>query len=145
MITLDDLIKIKPKRITYKDTHYYVSFVKVNKKDDLGNYKNYYFAVLYKESPLYNPMVFVFQGETYEEADILQNYIMKYMADLGKLIKELKENNKDIEHSPTYIQDIIMYLLKKYDKYKEKEGKSIIEKREQLINFEIWDGVINEE
>lgn len=82
MITLDDLIKIKPKRITYKDTHYYVNFVKVNKKDDLGNYKNYYFAVLYKESPLYNPMVFVSQGETYEEADILQNYIMKYMADL---------------------------------------------------------------
>lgn len=145
MITLDDLIKIKPKRITYKDTHYYVSFVKVNKKDDLGNYKNYYFAVLYKESPLYNPMVFVFQSETYEEADILQNYIMKYMADLGKLIKELKENNKDIEHSHTYIHDIITCFFRKYIKHKEIKEKPITEKNEQLKNFEKWDGVINEE
>lgn len=142
MITLDDLVEIEPKRITYKDTSYYIKFSKEKWKDDLGNYKSYYCIVLFERMALHNPMVFMMPGESYEEADILQNYKISYSYNLKNIIEELKENNKDIEHSPTYIQDIIMYFLEKYIKHKEEEGKSIIEKREQLINFEKWDGVI---
>ena len=145
MITLDDLIKIRPKRITYKNTRYYVAFTKVTKKFNLGDYKSYYFAVLYKESPSYDSLVLVERNKSYEESDISQNYMMEYKHDLEKLIDELKETNKDIEHSPTYIQDIIMYFLEKYIKHKEEEVKYIVEKNEQLSNFEKWDGVISDD
>ena len=142
MMTLNDLVEIKPKRITYKDTSYYIKFSKEKRKDDLGNYKSYYCIVLFERMALHNPMIFMMPGESYEEADILQNYKISYSYNLKNIIEELKENNKDIEHSPTYIHDIITCFFKKYIKYKEIEEKPIIEKHEQLNNFEKWNGVI---
>ena len=90
-------------------------------------------------------MVFMMPGESYEVADILQNYKISYSYNLKNIIEELKENNKDIEHSHTYIQNIIMYFLEKYIKHKEEEVKYIVEKNEQLSNFEKWDGVISDD
>lgn len=145
MMTLNDLVEIKPKRITYKDTSYYIKFSKEKRKDDLGNYKSYYSIVLFERMALYSPMVFMMPGESYEVADILQNYKISYSYNLKNIIEELKENNKDIENSPTYIQNIIMYFLEKYIKHKEEEVKYIVEKNEQLSNFEKWDGVISDD
>lgn len=145
MITLDDLVEIKPKRITYKDTSYYIKFSKEKRKDDLGNYKGYYCIVLFERTALYNPMVFMMPGESYEMSDILQNYQISYSYNLKDIIKELKENNKDIEHSPTYIQDIITCFLEKYIKDNKAKEEAANEKRRQLNDFEKWDGVISDD
>ena len=142
MMTLNDLVEIKPKRIIYKDTSYYIKFSKEKRKDDLGNYKSYYSIVLFERMALYSPMVFMMPGESYEVSDILQNYKISYSYNLKNIIEELKENNKDIENSPTYIQDLIETFFKMYLEKEIENEKLNKEKTLQLKNFEKWDGVI---
>lgn len=132
MITIDDLIELRPRKIKYKDKNYYV-------KVAYDKYAGIYMMDLYKERdiPLSDPVRY--KDDTDEDFYINQHYDIEHTERINDIVYRL---DKEEKHSPTYIQDVIKEFFKMYLERIDRRNILRQEKETQLKNYKEWDGVI---
>lgn len=132
MITIDDLIELRPRKIKYKDKNYYI-------KVAYDKYAGIYMMDLYKERdiPLSDPVRY--KDDTDEDFYINQHYDIEHTERINDIVYRL---DKEEKHSPTYIQDVIKEFFKMYLERIDRRNRLRQEKETQIKNYKEWDGVI---